>query len=179
MFSYIKKLCFFDIYQQKQLKLEDFQEFRFILDDTYNKVTNGNIWLCYFDKNKQIDKITEINNMDKKLIKDRDDVEQIAHKSIGYVSYKNKTGQIGLFFINKDYQNLGLGKQILLNIINELTIDNKTKEIWAITTQSHPFWSNVFEQSFEFATRPHNSVTGSGYLLNLNKFNKYKNEYNL
>lgn len=117
--------------------------------------------------------------MDKNLIKERDDVEKIAHKSIGYVSYKNKTGQIGLFFINKDYQNLGLGKQILLNIINELVVDDKEKQIWTITTESHPFWSNVFEKSFEFALRPHNSVTGSGYLLNQNKFNKYKIEYDL
>ena len=48
-------------------------------------------------------------------------------------------------------------------------IDNK--KIWAITTQNHPFWSNVFDKSFEFASRPHDSVTGSGYLLNLDKFN--------
>jgi len=177
MFSFINKLCFFDIYPKKQLKLRDFQEFRFVIDDNWNNVTNGNIWLCYFDKNKQIDEITEINNMDKKLISSRDDVEHIANKSIGYVSYKIKTGQIGLLFIKKDYQNLNLGKQILLNIINELTVDNK--QIWAVTTQDHPFWSNVFEQSFEFTRRPHNSVTGSGYLLNIDKFNKYKEEYDL
>lgn len=177
MFSFLKKLCFMDIYPKKQLKLSDFQEFRFIIDDTFNKVTNGNIWLCYFDKNKQIDIINQINNMDKNLIKNRDDVEQIAHKSIGYVSYKIKTGQIGLFFINKDYQNFGLGKQILLNIINELLFDNN--EVWLITTKNHPFWSNVFENSFEYYDRPHDSVTGSGYKLNLNVFNKYKEEYEL
>jgi hypothetical protein len=177
MFSFIKKLCFMDIYAKKQLKLSDFQEFRFIIDDSFNKVTNGNIWLCYFDKNNQIDSINEINNMDKNLIKNRDDVEQIAHKSIGYVSYKIKTGQIGLFFINKDYQNFGLGKQILLNIINEFMVEKK--KIWAVTSQNHPFWSNVFEQSFEFTSRPHESVTGSGYLLNLDKFNKYKEDYDL
>lgn len=178
MLSYIKKLCFMDIYPKKQLKLENFKEFRFVIDDTYNKVPNGNIWLCYFDKNKQVDIITQINNMDKNLIRKRDDVEELAHKSIGYVSYKNKTGQIGLFFINKDYQNLGLGKQILIKLINE-QINNDNNKIWAITTKDHPFWSNVFEQSFEFASRPHNSVTGSGYLLNLDKFYKYKDEYNL
>lgn len=134
MLAYIKKLCFMDIYPKKQLNLKDFQEFRFVIDDTYNKVTNGNTWLCYFDKNKQIDEINLINNIDKNLIKDRNDVEKIAHKSIGYVSYKNKTGQIGLFFINTDYQNLGLGKQILSNIINELTTDDKDKKIWVATS---------------------------------------------
>lgn len=168
-----------DIYPKKQFKLQDFQQFRFVIDDTWNNVPNGNIWLCYFDKNNQINEINQINNIDKNLIKDRDDVEKIAHKSIGYVSYKNKTGQIGLFFINKDYQNLGLGKQILLNIINELVVDDKEKNIWAIATKSHPFWSNVFKQSFDFTSRPHDSVTGSGYLLNQNKFNKYKIEYDL
>lgn len=166
-----------DIYPKKQLKLSDFQEFRFIIDDTYNKVTNGNIWLCYFDKVKQIDEINHINNMDKNSIKNRDDIEQIVHKSIGYISYKLKTGQIGLFFIKQDYQNFGLGKQILLKIINELPFDDK--EIWVITSKNHPFWSNVFENSFEFTSRPHDSVTGSGYKLNLNIFNKYKEEYNL
>lgn len=43
MLSYIKKLCFMDIYPKKQLKLQDFQEFRFVIDDTWNKVSNGNI----------------------------------------------------------------------------------------------------------------------------------------
>ena len=178
MLSYIKKLCFMDIYPNKLLKLEDFEEFKFIIDDTYNNTKNGNIWLIYFDKNKQIDIITQINNMDKNLIKNRIDVEKIAYKSIGYVSYKNKTGQIGLFFIDEDYQNLGLGKQILIKLINE-QINKDNNKIWAITTKNHPFWSNVFEQSFEFTSRPHNSVTGSGYLLNFDKFNKYKYEYNL
>jgi len=167
-----------DIYSKKKLKLYDFQEFRFIIDDTYNNITNGNIWLLYFDKNKQIDMITQINNTDLNLIKTRKDVEKIAHKSIGYISYKIKTGQIGLFFINKDYQNLGLGKHILFKLINE-QINSDNKKIWAITSKDHSFWSNVFEQSFKFASRPHNSVTGSGYLLDLDKFNKYKDEYNL
>ena len=172
-----------DIYPKKQLKLSDFKEYRFIIDDVHNKVTNGYIWLFYFDKNNQIDLINQINNINNNSIKNREDVESIAHKSIGYISYKIKTGQIGLFFIKEDYQNFGLGKQILLNIINELNIDDK--QIWTVSFKDHLFWSNVFEQSFEFVqsfefiTRSYNAVTGSGYLLNLEKFNNYKKEYNL
>ena len=143
MLAYFKNICFFDIYPKKQLNLSDFNLIRIAIDDRYNKVKDGNIWLCYFDKKYPIDTI------DTKLIKNRDDVEKIARKSIGYLSYKIQTGQIGLFFINKDYQNKGLGKQILSNVIQEISLD-KNKSIWVITTKSHPFWSNVFDKSFEF-----------------------------
>lgn len=177
MFSFLTKICFLDIYPKKQLKLSDFQEFRFIIDDTHNDVPNGKIWLCYFDKVAQFEEIIQITNMNENLIKNRDDIEKIAHKSIGYVSYKIMTGQIELFFIKKEYQNSGLGKQILTNVIDELLIYNN--DIWAITSQNHPFWSNVYEESFQFTNIPHNSVTKSGYLLNLNKYNKYKEEYDL
>ena len=77
MFSYIRKLCLINIYPKKQLKLENFQEFRFVIDDTYNNILNGNIWLLYFDKNKQIDIINQINNMYKNQIRKRLDIEKL------------------------------------------------------------------------------------------------------
>ena len=106
MLKYFKNICLFDIYPKEKLNLSDFYQIRIVIDDTYNKVKDGNIWLCYFDKKYPIDTI------DTKLIKDRDDVEKIAHKSIGYVSYKVTTGQIGLFFIKKDYQ---IEREIVIN----------------------------------------------------------------
>ena len=176
MFAFIEKICFFNIYQKKKLKLSDFQEFRFVIYDNHSKLRD-NIWLCYFDKNNQLDEINDINKINVNSITTRDKVNKIAHKSIGYISYRPNTGQIGLFFIDKKYRQLSLGTQILFNIIKELTNNNKQTQIWAVTTISHPFWSNVFDKSFEFATRPHESVLGSGYLLNLLKFNEYKEEH--
>lgn len=165
MLEYLNNICS-ALISKKQINLSDFNQIRITIDDTYNKVKDGNIWLCYFDKKYPTDTI------DTKLIKNRDDVEKIAYKSIGYVSYNIQTGQIGLFFINKYYQDKGLGKQILSNVIQEISLD-KNKSIWVITPKDHQFWSNIFDKSFEFNQRPHNSVTGSGYLLNFNKYNNY------
>ena len=52
------------------------------------------------------------------------------------------TGQIGLFYIDEKYRNNGLGKEILNNVINEMK-NNNIKEIWAVTSKDHKFWSNV------------------------------------
>jgi hypothetical protein len=89
---------------------------------------------------------------------------------IGYIKYRT-TGQIGLFFItNKEYKNCGLGKQILTKVINELVI-NQCEEVWAVTTDDHPFWSNVYNRHFIPRNPAHASVGGSGYYINLKKFN--------
>ena len=85
---------------------------------------------------------------------------------IGYIRYYITTGQIGLFFIDKEYQHRGLGKQILSKVIQELK-DNQCDEVWAVTTDNHPFWSNVYHKSFIPGKPAHPSVTGSGYFMRL------------
>jgi GNAT superfamily N-acetyltransferase len=85
---------------------------------------------------------------------------------IGYIKYKDN-GQIGLFFIEDEYQNRGIGKQILTNVIDILKINN-CKEVWAVTTDNHPFWSNVYNKKFKRRVPAHPSVTGAGYYFELN-----------
>lgn len=93
---------------------------------------------------------------------------------IGYIQYRIKTGQIGLFFIDSEYRNRGLGRQVLYNTINTIRDKNpEIKSVWAVTTQDHKFWSNVYNKSFRFEDRVHNSVTGFGYILDLETFDKY------
>lgn len=65
------------------------------------------------------------------------------NKYAGYISYRASNGQVGLFFLDKEYQNRGLGKQILTQTIKHMKEFNQT-DIWAITTENHPFWSNVY-----------------------------------
>ena len=85
---------------------------------------------------------------------------------IGYIRYYITTGQIGLFFIDEEYQNRGLGKQILSKVIKEMKA-NDCDEVWAVTTDNHPFWSNVYHKSFIPGKPAHPSVTGSGYFMRL------------
>ena len=85
---------------------------------------------------------------------------------IGYIRYYITTGQIGLFFISDDYQNRGIGKQILSKVIKELKT-NKCQEIWAVTTPNHSFWSNVYNKSFEYRNPAHPTVGGDGYFMKL------------
>ena len=85
---------------------------------------------------------------------------------IGYIRYYVNTGHIGLFFIQKEYQNRGLGKQILCKVIQELQ-ENNCDEIWAVTSKDHAFWSNVYHQLFSYRDPAHPSVGGDGYFMDL------------
>jgi len=91
---------------------------------------------------------------------------------IGYIRYYINTGQIGLFFILKEYQKRGLGKQILSKVIKELQ-DNNCDEIWVVTLKDHQFWSNVYNKSFSYREPAHPSVTGDGYFMDLKKNKLY------
>ena len=88
------------------------------------------------------------------------------YEKIGYIRYYITTGQIGLFFIDKEYQNRGLGKQILSKVIDELEA-NHCEEVWVVSTDNHPFWSNVYNKSFTHRKPAHRSVGGSGYYMKL------------
>lgn len=85
---------------------------------------------------------------------------------IGYIRYYITTGQIGLFFIEDNYQDRGLGKQILSKVIEELKTCH-CEEVWAVTSKNHPFWSNVYNNSFEYRDPAHPTVRGDGYFMKL------------
>ena len=125
------------------LNIKNFIQVKSIKDDYWNKISNSDIMIDFYDK---------LNN----------------DKHVGYISYRAGVGQIGLFFLEKSYQNRGLGKQILLQVIDDIKKHNAT-EIWAVTRQDHPFWSNVFNKSFKWyeSTQLHPSVTGSGYKMKI------------
>lgn len=90
-----------------------------------------------------------------------------SSKHIGYIRYRTETGQIGIFVIFDDcYRNVGLGKQILNNTIEDLRNNNQSS-VWAITTENHSFWANIYNKKFIYKERVHSSVTGSGYLMNI------------
>lgn len=90
-----------------------------------------------------------------------------SSEHIGYIRYRRETGQIGIFVIFDDcYRNVGLGKQILNNAIEDLRNNNQSS-VWAVTTKNHPFWANVYNNKFIYKERVHYSVTGSGYLMNI------------
>lgn len=90
------------------------------------------------------------------------------NEKIGHIRYYFITGQIGSFFINEEFQNRGLGKQILSKVIKELEHKN-CKEAWAVTSNNHPFWSNVYNKSFTYRDPAHTTVTGNGYFMKLNQ----------
>jgi GNAT superfamily N-acetyltransferase len=95
-------------------------------------------------------------------------LEYYDHKDtrIGYIRYYITTGQIGLFFIEDEYQDRGLGKQILSKVMAELK-QNNCKEVWAVTSTNHPFWSNVNDKSFTYREPAHPTVGGAGYFMKL------------
>ena len=45
--------------------------------------------------------------------------------------------------------------------------DSGTREVWAVTSKDHPFWSTVYNNSFTWRNPAHPSVTGSGYYMKI------------
>ena len=86
---------------------------------------------------------------------------------IGFIQYNPRSGQIGLLFINdKKYMRCGLGTQLLILGINHMKKHN-TKEVWAVTKDNHPYWSNIM--NFLPRDPAHSSVTGNGYYMSLSE----------
>jgi len=127
------------------LELADFFQHKVITDDHWNNKTDGTVLIEFFD----------VNDIKKE-------------NKIGYISYRVKVGQVGLFFLDKEYRNRGLGKQILTQVIEDMKNYGVT-EIWAVTTENHPFWSNVYNKSFSFYEykQLHPTVTGTGYKMRI------------
>lgn len=121
-----------------------------IEDDTYNKLKNGSITRKYY-------------------LDENDETE------IAMIRYKIFVGQVGLFFIDKNYRNNGLGKEILEITINDMCKKN-VQNVWAVTSENHPFWSNVFSKSFKYMETPHPSVTGSGHCMSIQDYLNYKHK---
>lgn len=161
--------------------LSSFKEVKLIRHDSWNHdiktgvFAKDYIWRVYFENGNQEyysytadmkypEYAPTISNFET-----RDNDDRIANKGIGYISYRVATGQIGLFFIKKEYQNCGIGKQILLRAIEDIK-HNGCNKVFAVTSKDHTFWSNVFKSSFKWSERPDDSVTGSGYCLDLNNF---------
>jgi GNAT superfamily N-acetyltransferase len=144
-----KMLSFFGLWSHRSripLHIHDFREVRHVASEmlepnehfVYKKP--GGIMLEYYNK---------------------------QNKKIGYIRYYITTGQVGLFFIDKEYQHRGLGKQILSKVIQDLKA-NQCEEVWTVTTSNHSFWSNVYHKSFVPRNPAHPTVTGSGYVMKLN-----------
>ena len=87
----------------------------------------------------------------------------------GEVWYRPKLGQVGIFKLEERYRNRGLGKQILIQTIENMKDYNKATHIWTITTQNHPFWANVMNRKFQWyeCCNSYPNVCGSGYKMRL------------
>src|SRR5437868_4133165 len=124
-----------------KLTLNMFNEKKTISDDLWNDITNGEIAIKYTDK--------------------------ITNEWICNINYRIHTGQIGLLFVNNLYQRKGLGTEMLTNAIKDICNRSNVSNIWAVTTNNHPYWNNVKINGQKFHSKPpaHPSVTGSGYVL--------------
>lgn len=154
-----------DINNLHEVKLTRFDTWN--TNNQNNSTRNDYIWRIYFLSGTVPEyDVTKCYLPNKSSDEIRRSDECLASKGIAYIAYRTKTGQIGLFFIKPEYRNSGLGKQILLRAIDDIR-NNNCMKVFAITSENHPFWSNVFKQSFRWSQRPDMSVTGSGYCLEL------------
>lgn len=178
--NYIERL--FLLFRSKTVNkdLSLFKEIKLVRNDTWNKNNDNNnnniinkdyVIRIYFEDEEQYilcKKNMKYKEYDPTIsnFETKADDYKIINKGIGYITYRISTGQIGLFYIDKKYQNCGLGKQILLRAMEDIK-NNGCNKVFAVTSKNHHFWANVFGSSFKWSERPDNSVTGSGYFLNL------------
>jgi GNAT superfamily N-acetyltransferase len=87
-------------------------------------------------------------------------------ESIGLVQYNNNTGEIGMMLIHETFRNMGLGKYILKNIIEEMK-QNKVKDVWVISNKHHDFWSNVNSKSFTYKIPVHPTTKYGGFYMKI------------
>jgi GNAT superfamily N-acetyltransferase len=110
-----------------------------ISDDIWNKIKDGQTTIELIDKDDE-------------------------HK-IGYISYRKYVGQIGLLFItDENYMRRSLGTQLLNIAIADMKTVG-TKEVWAVTSDNHYYWSNIM--NFKPRSPAHSTVTGSGYAMKI------------
>ena len=124
----------------QRLNINDFNETQKISDDTWNNLPASEVRLTYFTKD--------------------------TNQEIGYIDYRRASGQVGLFRLDEQYRNKGLGKQILQRVIDDLK-QHGIKSVWAVTTKDHEFWSNVFNKSFQYREPIQLPCTGHGYALDI------------
>lgn len=126
---------------RRKLDLRDFRQFKKIEDDYGNNVENGQYTIKFFNL--------------------------MGGDCVGYITYRVAVGQVGLFVLQPEYRNRGLGKQILIQTINHMK-EHEMTHIWAVTSENHEFWSNVFHKGFTWhENRVHPSVTGGGYRMKI------------
>ena len=126
---------------EKPIDLEDFIEEKTVKNDDWNNIPDGDITLRY---------------------------STISNREIGYINYKIGVGEVSIFRVEKKCRGMGLGKQILTKVIDDMRKAG-TKSIWAIAIENHDFWSNVFNKSFTYypSNKLHSSVTEPGYRMEL------------
>jgi len=168
MFSFIKNFVF---PKQLPIDINSLTELKAIRYDTFNSKLESKE-KCEFIIRFYFSKDVDVSIYKNKLIKPHisnfdNDLNELFKKSIAFITYRRKTGQIGYFYVNHEHRDRGLGKQILLKVIQDLP---ERDEIFAVTKENHPFWSNVFNKSFVWSKCPNKSVTGNGYLLDCKKF---------
>lgn len=127
-------------------KLEDFVERIVIEDDTWNKHKYSEISRWYYKDSRSMRQTNLRTN------------------AVAYINYRIGTGQIGIFAIYDDsLRGCGLGKQILSRAVKDIAHDGRSKQVWASTTENHPFWSNVWGKCFQYSDPVDDSCSADGY----------------
>lgn len=142
--------------QSDKFALSDLYCVTYVRDDTWNGHKDG-----------QIEKWWYIDEEEAKAV---EEFRFRASRAIAYISYRPHVGQIGIIGImNEEHRGMGMGKEMLRIAIEDTKRINKTTEIWAVTSETHPFWSNVWGGAFKRRSPAHASVSGSGYYYDFSR----------
>lgn len=91
---------------------------------------------------------------------------------IGEINFRHTNGQIGILVIDEKYRNLTIGTQLLKKAREDIIKNGTAKEIWAVTSKEHQYWSNI--PGMKWREPAYKTVTGSGYYVNINDSNFIK-----
>ena len=111
---------------------------RKVSDDTHNRVKDGDVEVWY----------------------------KLDDKVVGYINYRPHNGQIGIIDLLPSYRYQGLGKQMLLETVQEAK-QHGVDELWGVASKDHSVWKNIFGGKMKWRTPAHSSVGGDGYYIKI------------
>ena len=140
MYKRTRNKLYFKIFKKQYWTLKDFTVERTIRNDMWNKLKNGEVHYDLFDSNG---------------------------KRVGHSHIRLATGQMCSTRLDEQYRSCKIGYELVALATHDKYEYDKTTQLFAVTTNNHPFWSKLPNSCPHSPAGP--GITGSGFKFDLGK----------
>lgn len=122
---------------------KDLKSVRVVSDDKWNNVPLSDVTIKYFHPEEVL--------------------------PVAQINYQMSTGQIGIIDVDRKYHRNGYGKGMLDQAIQDIIKYGKAPTVWAVSSETHEFWCNVYGGAFRFQSPAHPTVWGHGFVADIKR----------